>query len=53
VRRPFFLATLTWLYVVWSLLPVLIAVQFSFNSGRSRSTPTPDPWRRIRPCGSP
>ena len=32
------LATLTWLYVVWSLLPVLVAVQFSFNAGRSRST---------------
>ncbi len=37
-RRPYFLATLTWLYVVWSLLPVLIAIQFSFNDGRSRST---------------
>jgi spermidine/putrescine transport system permease protein len=31
------LATLTWLYIMWSLLPVLIAVQFSFNDGRSRS----------------
>ena len=28
----------TWLYVVWSIVPVLIAIQFSFNSGRSRST---------------
>jgi len=37
-RRPYVLATLTWLYVVWSLAPVLIAIQFSFNSGRSRST---------------
>src|SRR6185312_9303653 len=26
-RRPVLLATLTWLYVVWSLAPVLIAVQ--------------------------
>jgi spermidine/putrescine transport system permease protein len=25
-------------YVFWSLVPVVIAVQFSFNSGRSRST---------------
>jgi spermidine/putrescine transport system permease protein len=32
------LATFTWLYILWSLLPVLIAVQFSFNDGRSRST---------------
>ena len=37
-RRPYVLATLTWLYILWSLLPVLIAVQFSFNDGRSRST---------------
>jgi spermidine/putrescine transport system permease protein len=44
-RRPYFLAALTWLYVVWSLLPVLIAVQFSFNSGRSRSTWQGFSWR--------
>jgi spermidine/putrescine transport system permease protein len=37
-RRPVFLATITWLYIVWSIVPVLIAIQFSFNSGRSRST---------------
>jgi spermidine/putrescine transport system permease protein len=37
-RRPYVLATITWLYIMWSLLPVLIAVQFSFNDGRSRST---------------
>jgi spermidine/putrescine transport system permease protein len=37
-RRPYVLATVTWLYILWSLLPVLIAVQFSFNDGRSRST---------------
>jgi spermidine/putrescine transport system permease protein len=44
-RRPFFLATLTWLYVVWSLAPVLIAIQFSFNDGRSRSTWQGFSWR--------
>ncbi len=33
-----FLATVTWLYIIWSIVPVLIAIQFSFNSGRSRST---------------
>jgi spermidine/putrescine transport system permease protein len=32
------LAVLTWLYVLWSLAPVLIAVRISFNSGKSRST---------------
>jgi spermidine/putrescine transport system permease protein len=36
-RRPVFLATVTWLYIIWSIVPVLIAIQFSFNSGRSRS----------------
>jgi spermidine/putrescine transport system permease protein len=37
-RRPYFLAGITWAYIVWSLVPVLVAVQFSFNDGRSRST---------------
>ena len=37
-RKPQFLAALTWGYLAWSILPVLIAVIFSFNSGRSRST---------------
>ena len=36
-RRPIFLATATWLFILWAIVPVLIAVQFSFNSGRSRS----------------
>jgi spermidine/putrescine transport system permease protein len=44
-RRPFALATLTWLYVVWSLAPVIIAIQFSFNNGRSRSTWQGFSWR--------
>jgi spermidine/putrescine transport system permease protein len=37
-RRPYFLASVTWLYILWSLVPIVIAVQFSFNDGRSRST---------------
>ncbi len=37
-RRPYILSGITWLYIVWSLLPIVIAVQFSFNDGRSRST---------------
>jgi spermidine/putrescine transport system permease protein len=32
------LALITWLYVMWSLLPVLVAVRISLNSGKSRST---------------
>jgi spermidine/putrescine transport system permease protein len=35
--RPRFLAPFVWLYVLWSLIPVIIAVQFGFNAGRSRS----------------
>ena len=36
-RKPWFLLGFTWLYLAWSLLPVAIAVLFSFNAGRSRS----------------
>ncbi len=36
-RRPRVLAGITIFYLVWSLLPVLIAVMFSFNDGRSRT----------------
>jgi spermidine/putrescine transport system permease protein len=34
-RKPRVLATVTWLYLAWSLVPVLIAIGLSFNSGRS------------------
>jgi spermidine/putrescine transport system permease protein len=37
-RRPYVLAIVTWLYIAWSLVPLLIAIQFSFNDGRSRSS---------------
>ncbi|MEY4606864.1 MAG: hypothetical protein RLY45_1624 [Actinomycetota bacterium] len=37
-RRIPALAVLTWLYILWSLLPVLVAVRISFNSGKSRSS---------------
>jgi spermidine/putrescine transport system permease protein len=36
--KPRFLPAVTWLYILWSIVPVLIAVQFSFNVGRSRSS---------------
>jgi spermidine/putrescine transport system permease protein len=36
-RRPAFLEAFTWAYLAWSLLPVAVAVAFSFNDGRSRS----------------
>ena len=37
-RKPWGLAIITALYLTWSLLPVLVAVLFSFNAGRSRVT---------------
>jgi spermidine/putrescine transport system permease protein len=35
--RPRFLVLTTWLYIAWAIVPVLIAILFSFNDGRSRS----------------
>jgi len=39
------LAALTCLYVLWSLLPVVVAARISLNSGRSRSTFQSTSWR--------
>jgi spermidine/putrescine transport system permease protein len=36
--KPRLLVLWTWLFIVWSLAPVVIAVVFSFNEGRSRSS---------------
>ncbi len=36
--RPRWLRLATLAYLAWSILPLLIAVRFSFNEGRSRST---------------
>lgn len=35
--RPYGLAAITWLYMFWALVPVIIAMKFSFNAGRSIS----------------
>ncbi len=35
--KPRFLVVVTWGYIVWSVVPVVIAILFSFNAGRSRS----------------
>jgi spermidine/putrescine transport system permease protein len=37
-RRPRTLAAITWAYIAWSLLPILITIRISFNEGRSRSS---------------
>jgi len=36
--RPRWLALVTVLYIVWSVVPVVLAIAFAFNSGRSRTT---------------
>ncbi len=36
--RPHFLPVITGLYILWSIIPVTIAVMFAFNDGRSRTT---------------
>jgi spermidine/putrescine transport system permease protein len=35
--KPRFLVLITWGYIVWSIAPVLVAIQFSFNNSRSLS----------------
>ena len=37
-RKPRILQAVTLGYLAWSILPVIIAIVFSFNDGRSRST---------------
>ncbi len=36
-RHPWFLEGFTWLYLLWSLAPIAIAVLFSFNQGKSQA----------------
>ena len=36
--KPRFLVLVTAVYVLWSLIPVAIAILFAFNNGRSRTT---------------
>jgi spermidine/putrescine transport system permease protein len=36
-RRPWILEGFTWLYLIWSIVPIAIAVLFSFNNGKSQS----------------
>jgi spermidine/putrescine transport system permease protein len=44
-RHPWFLEGFTWLYLIWSLVPVGLAVLFSFNNGRSQSVWQGFSWR--------
>jgi spermidine/putrescine transport system permease protein len=36
--RPRILALVTILYILWSIIPVAVAILFAFNNGRSRTT---------------
>jgi spermidine/putrescine transport system permease protein len=36
--RPRILAVVTVLYILWSIIPVAVAILFAFNDGRSRTT---------------
>jgi spermidine/putrescine transport system permease protein len=44
-RHPVFLEGFTWLYLIWSLVPIAIAVLFSFNNGKSQSAWQGFSWR--------
>ncbi len=44
-RHPWLLEGWTWLYLVWSLAPIAIAVLFSFNHGKSQATYQGLTWR--------
>jgi len=44
-RHPWILEGFTWLYLIWSLVPIVIAVLFSFNNGKSQSTWQGFSWR--------
>ena len=43
--HPWFLEGFTWLYLIWSLVPIGLAVMFSFNDGRSQSVWQGFSWR--------
>ena len=43
--HPWFLEGFTWLYLIWSLVPIGIAVLFSFNNGKSQSVWQGFSWR--------
>jgi spermidine/putrescine transport system permease protein len=44
-RKPWLLEGFTWLYLIWSLVPVALAVLFSFNNGKSQAVWQGFSWR--------
>jgi spermidine/putrescine transport system permease protein len=43
--HPWLLEGFTWLYLIWSLVPIALAVLFSFNSGKSQAVWQGFSWR--------
>jgi spermidine/putrescine transport system permease protein len=43
--HPWFLEGFTWLYLIWSLVPIGVAVLFSFNDGKSQAVWQGFSWR--------
>ena len=37
-RKPYFLKAFTWVFLAWSLAPLVVAALFSFNDGLSRTS---------------
>lgn len=44
-RHPWILESFTWLYLIWSLVPIVLAVVFSFNNGKSQAVWQGFSWR--------
>jgi spermidine/putrescine transport system permease protein len=43
--HAWFLEAFTWLYLIWSLVPIVLAVLFSFNNGKSQAVWQGFSWR--------
>ena len=43
--HPWFLEGFTWLYLIWSIVPIALAVLFSFNNGKSQAVWQGFSWR--------
>jgi spermidine/putrescine transport system permease protein len=43
--HPWLLEGFTWLYLIWSLVPIALAVLFSFNNGKSQAVWQGFSWR--------
>ena len=44
-RKPWLLESFTWLYLIWSLVPIALAVLLSFNNGKSQAVWQGFSWR--------